>query len=511
MIVTLITVTGSGKTLPLFLSIALYDKGTCTVLILPLLAMHDEYKVRARKHGLSCETWESGNSSPSSQLILVAVENCVWDRFKSYVETLIRMGRLARIVVDEAHLLHKHASFRPCVESLEYLGRMPASILLMTATCPRHMEQSLFAMLGRRVYHVLRRGTDRPEISQTFVALLSEDMEKTVAAKVQSITQQFQRKDRALLFCWSHDECDRMAELLGWKPYHALIPPDDRSLHKKTWEQGGIVGLACTSMLNCCLDYPNVRIVFHLGPPRDAIDYSQAIGRTGRIGEASQSIVYFDPTRMKKPTGEDLYGCGVVYDTLRDNLTCRRLRFATFLDGYAIPCSMLPSAQLCDVCEGETACAPPDNGPLRLPAYPLPTLPHSPLTHPAGIPVPNLTTVAIQRPPIPPAVRPPHRNLLNQPAPLATFGTHFAAAQAALRITPPTYSEQRGLEIRAACQALTGSCVHCWAHGFEYQSHRLMNCRLNEVQQMHPEWKTWGKLLRLPVGCCFFCGCSLKV
>jgi hypothetical protein len=373
----------------------------------------------------------------------------------------------------------------------------------MTATCPRHLEQSLFSMLGRHVYRVLRRGTDRPEISQTIVAILSEDTEKTVAAKIQSVTQQFQRKDRALLFCRSHDECDRMAAHLGWRPYHASIPPDDRSRYKKAWEQGSIVGLACTSMLNCCLDYPNVRIVFHLGPPRDAIDYSQAIGRTGRNGEASQSIVYFDPTRMKKPTGEeDPYGYGVVYDTLRDNFTCRRLRFAIFLDGYAFPCSMLPGAQLCDVCEGEAARAPPDNGPLRFPAL-LPTLPHTSSAHSAGILVPNPTTVAMQQL--------PHPNPVNQPAPLATFGTHFAAAQAALRTAPPTYSEQRGLEIRAACQALTGSCVHCWAHGVEYQSHRLVNCRLNEILEMQPEWKTWGKLLRLPVGCCFFCGCPLKV
>ena len=221
--------------------------------------MHDKYKRRATKHELSCETWTYRSTTASSaQLILVAVENCAWEQLKIHVETLIRLGRLARIVVDEAHLLHKHASFRPCVDMLEYFRRMPTSILLMTATCPHNLEQELFAKLGRTVYQVLRRSTERPEIAQRMVAVRSNDMEQTVAANIRSITGNFNDDDRALLFCWSHDECDRMAERLDWKAYHASVPLDERSKYKKMWIDGEILGLACTSMLNCCLDYSSV-------------------------------------------------------------------------------------------------------------------------------------------------------------------------------------------------------------------------------------------------------------
>lgn len=473
--------------------------------------MHDEYKNRARKHGVTCETWTNSNRRPSSQLVLVAVETCIWDEFKSYAETLICLGRLARIVVDEAHLIHKHASFRPCVEMLEYFGRMPTSILLMTATCPPSLEQSLFSKLGRQVYQVLRRGTDRPEIAQTFVALSPKDLEKHVATRVESVTRQFRKQDRALLFCWSHDECNRMAELLGWKPYHASIQLEDRAMYKKMWEGGDFVGLACTSMLNCCLDHPTVRTVFHLGPPRDVIEYSQAIGRAARNGEPGQSIVYFDPTHLKKPTGEDPYGRCVIYDMLRDNATCRRLRPAVFLDGYAIPCSMLAVAQLCDICEVETTREPPAGSPLRFPNNLLPIFSDSPAVESAIITAQmNSQSQPEQQPRVLNALP---VNPVNRPAPLATFGNHFAAAQTALTSArvPATYSEKCGLEIRTACQALTGSCVHCWAHGIEYHSHSLANCQLNRINEAHPEWKTWSKLIRLPVGCCFFCGCQLKV
>lgn len=474
--------------------------------------MHDEYKGRAKKYSLSCETWTADrNPPPSTQIILVAVENCVWEQLQAHIATLICLGRLARIVVDEAHLLLKHSSFRPCVDMLKYLGRMPTSILLMTATCPRNLEQQLFAKLGRRVYQVLRRATDRPEIAQKMVAVSSQDMEKTVAANIAAITRQFHGMDRALLFCWSHDECDRMAQLLDWKPYHASIPLDERSRYMKMWVSGEIPGLACTSMLNCCLDYPSVRTVFHLGPPRDVVDYYQAIGRTARKGTVGQSIVYFDPTRLKKITGEDPYGSCVIYDMLRDNATCRRLRPVIFLDGIAIPCAMLPNAQLCDVCEAEATRTPPGNGPLRFPHHLLPSSEPSPEVS-SALAIPVLSSASTKTTTKQRLLNSPPTDPINQPAPSATFGNHFAAAQAtsALKHTQ-IYSEARGLQIRMACEALAKACVHCWAHDFEFHSHGLSNCPFNKINEAHRVWKNWRKYFKLPVGCCFFCGCSLEV
>jgi superfamily II DNA helicase RecQ len=65
---------------------------------------------------------------------------------------------------------------------------------------------------------------------------------------------------------------------------------------------------------------------------RDAIDYHQAVGRAARDGGAGQAIVDFDPTRVKRSIEDEVYGTSVIYDTLQDNTTCRRLRLAIFLD-----------------------------------------------------------------------------------------------------------------------------------------------------------------------------------
>ena len=107
--------------------------------------------------------------------------------------------------------------------------------------------------------------------------------------------------------------------------------------------------------------------------------------------------------------------------------------------------------------------------------------------------------------------KPTPANPVNHPAPMASFGNHFAAAQATLKQVPPCYSEECGLRLYLACQALAKSCVRCWADGIEYHSHGLADCTLNKANKVHTEWRIWSKSLRLPAGCCFFCGCPLQV
>ena len=478
------------------MSISLYDGGASTILILPLVAMHEEYISRAQQYGLTCKTWTSNcDFSTAPQLLLVAVENCPWPDLQAHIKPLIRLGRLARIVVDEAHLFLKHESFRPCMSMLAFLGTLAIPLVLMTATCPKSLESELFKKLGRKVYQVLRRSTDRPEISQEVIPIQAErgKFEDIVANNIASATRLLMDTERALLFCNSRDECDRMVRLLpvGWRPYHSSISVEERSEEMKLWKDGAIVfGLAATSMLNCCLDYPNIRYVFHLGPLRDVIDYYQAIGRSARAGGIGKSIIYFDPASLTKPMGDDPFGRGIIYDMLCDKSLCRRLRPSFYLDGIGIPCVMLPSAQLCDICMAQSSSQFPDPGLHRIPDH---------LDSSSRIPVDT------------PAQLMPRFNERNQPAPSATFATHLAAANSSLvfEAARPTKIEELGHLIRMSCESLTRSCISCWCNGLEHHSHRLVECRLRSVE--FDKWQKWASTLRLPVGYCFYCGCPQKV
>lgn len=487
------------------MTISMYDSGASTILILPLAAMHEEYRFRAHRYNLGCKTWASDcDIATAPQLLLVAVENCSWPALQAHINTLIRLGRLARIVVDEVHLLVKHESFRPCMGSLSFLGQLAISIVLMTATCPRSLEKTLFEKLGRKVYRVIRRSTDRPEISQEMIPIPGNpnDFEDIVAKNITSATHLLKDAERALLFCNSRDECDRMVRLLGWKPYHSSISIEEHSEAMKLWKDGAVSGLACTSMLNCCLDYPSVRYVFHLGPPRDVVDYYQAIGRAARDGSVGKSIVYFHPMLLQGHAGSssDPFGKQVIYDMLHDRSLCLRLCPSFFLDGVGVPCAMMPQAQLCGICACQSNCQLPIDPALH--CIPDHLVPPMPSINGTG----NTNEISRQLPLLP--------NPVHQPAPSATFSTHLAAANASLAFSEKvrsTRSEELGHCVHLTCDSLAKSCVNCWCNGFEYHSHSLAECRWSLTVLRNNNWKTWVSNLRLPVGCCFYCGCPQKV
>jgi hypothetical protein len=535
---------GSGKTLPILLCASAFDGGKTTVLILPLLAMHDEYLGRAQKCRLTCETW-SHRALPTSspQLLLVAVEYGHWTKLRIYLDTLIRLGRLARVVVDEAHLLEKHAEFRECVNLLEHFGQLPTPIILMTATLPSHLEERLFSKVGRRVYRVLRRSTERAEIAHTMVPVnqTDQDMERSIAERIEKTAATLQKSERVLLFCLSRVECDRMADVLKWKPYHSDILPETRSEYLKDWRVGKTLGLVCTSMLNCCLDFPAVRFIFHVQIPRDAVDYVQAVGRVSRDGSRGESIVYFNPSKCRMISGEDDFGEAAIHDTLRDDSTCRRLRLALFLDGVAIPCAMLPGGQLCDVCDKQTSLSPPANGLARFPSGLLPATSRytiSPIEmqsgldkHPAVIRPAEIVRQNVIRPPVtlqgmscismhesynsPSMPETPSTsnlpNPVNHPAPAATCGGLFVAAQANIQRTPPTVAEDYGAQIYKACQVLAKSCVACWAQDQDYHVHSLPDCPRSLAKVSNPAWLKFKEDLRFSPGVCFYCCVPQKV
>jgi Helicase conserved C-terminal domain len=366
-----------AQTLPLLLCASAFDELKTTVLILPFLAMQCEYRRRAQQYHITHETWtiDSDVSSPP-QILLVAVEAGGWERLQVYIDILYRLCRLARIFVSEAHRLLYDTESRPCIAMLKYFGQTPTPMVLATATLPRSLENQLFRTIGRRLYRVIRRPMEHPEIAHKMIKLNQLDLED-VATQIRDFISGPDGQEPSLLLCQTGETCDVMADKLNWKPYHSDIYIANRAHFMEEWLSGKFPGLVCTPTHSCCIDYSAIRSVFHLGIPQDAINYMQAICR-GLCNGHRNSIVYFEPARRRAVTGDDSFGQSVIQDTLLDRTTCRRLRLAIFFDGVAIPCVMLPGGQLCDVCEKESCQSPPQNGPALFPNHLFPSsLPES--------------------------------------------------------------------------------------------------------------------------------------
>ncbi|KAF6743619.1 hypothetical protein DFP72DRAFT_858702, partial [Ephemerocybe angulata] len=114
----LVTPTGSGKTYPPLIASRWYDKGSTTVWLLPMLSMREQLVKRVRSRGfpLSCTTRHPHRSTPSN--LIVSIESTAKEEFTRYLEQLCATQSIARFVLDEAHLLLTHESFRPIMNTL---------------------------------------------------------------------------------------------------------------------------------------------------------------------------------------------------------------------------------------------------------------------------------------------------------------------------------------------------------------------------------------------------------
>ena len=546
------------KITPLFLSMAAFDGNRTTITLLLVDGQCDEYKRAADEYGIACATWSSKSSTSDSQLLLVSPGDTSWPDLQIYTNGLLSSGRLARIVIDGAHKLLLPGRYRDCLDFLVETNFFAVPLLLITVALPRNLEPVLLDKVNRRVYKVVRCPADRSEIAHKMIAINRQYFEDEIVTRIKALVSSLRGQQRCVLFCRSYQECNQMADKLGWKSYTSIMSLQQRNQAIQVWLEGDTRGLVSVSG-ECYLDYPQISVIFHLGVPENSILYVEANTLHRRNGGCTDSYVFFDPTEVTNVTGEDHFGKGVVHDTLSDNTTCRRLRIFIFLDGVATPCVMLPRGQLCDVCDAESQRNSPVGGPPRFPAHLLPAtestsanaatlsgsssrIPSSPTTQSGKeattcqeifeseiskrilqderLEVDISDTLAseylmrselrtsdyarLSDWTVPSRVT---NDPFMHPAPIANFGSHFAAAQASLIVSPPPPLCLIARKIAEACRILSKSCVACWALSLHYHSHSLAECPFTFAKDDHPMWRDWTRHLRLPVNHCFYCGC----
>jgi superfamily II DNA helicase RecQ len=203
-------------------------------------------------------------------------------------------------------------------------------------------------------YTCIRSTTPRPEISYRVHRV------KSLNDAIQAIKQDTQKvleytgKERALIFCKTVGDGEKMASAVNSYCYHASLPEDRKLKIFNAFLEGNIhIGVA-TSSWSVGLDLPSIRDVYHLGFPRNFLEFYQVAGRAARDGLISICNVYYtddDNVIEIIENEDDPYGAILVQRWCKDSTQCRREVPSLFLDGIAYKCSDFPNAALCDVCE----------------------------------------------------------------------------------------------------------------------------------------------------------------
>lgn len=223
--------------------------------------------------------------------MISASEQC-----KRGIKKLYNDGKLARIVVDEAHCVSNWGhDFRPDYKELKYFKREYADVpmIALTATASEQVRMDIIHNLELKEPVFLKQSFNRTN-------LYYEVLKKTKQAIFEicdAIKTRF-KNQTGIIYCHSKNSCEQTAAQMqrnGIKCafYHAGMEPDDRLTVQRAWQSDEIQVICATVAFGMGIDKPDVRFVYHYTVPRTLEGYYQETGRAGRDGKYSYCIAYF--------------------------------------------------------------------------------------------------------------------------------------------------------------------------------------------------------------------------
>jgi RecQ family ATP-dependent DNA helicase len=367
--------TGGGKSV-VFMAPAWYETQKTTVVIVPFVALIEEMQDRCEDQKISCYIWRNNNvilSQRMAQIVLVGVNHAVTPEFRQFLIRLEEAGRLSRIVIDECHVLLTQRDFRPEMRRLTGTVRcVCVPVILLTATMPRGMEQTLRVSMGCETFRVIRKRSERDELYYGVITLDEnserEDLDNKVSEIVRSRVNNLKGEGRMIVYCLQRNWADELTKLIndeaGWElcgTYHAKMEYEERQKIYKDWREGVIKCVVATSALGAGIDHAGVRLVIHHGHGKSMIDQCQEMGRAGRDGKRAECLTVYWEGIIGETEWIDKSEREEVLKWIKSE-DCRRQLIGEYLDGDGTDCLASGKAEPCDCCEKVMGCVENEEG-----------------------------------------------------------------------------------------------------------------------------------------------------
>ncbi|WP_017256802.1 DNA helicase RecQ [Pedobacter arcticus] len=299
--------TGGGKSL-CFQIPALMLPGTALV-ISPLISLMKDQVDALNNNGIPAAFLNSSQTFEQQQYILNACHEqqikllyVSPEKLISDMDVIGQACKISLFAIDEAHCISAWGhDFRPEYTQLGFLREKFAHVpfIALTATADKVTRRDIVNQLRLRNPQVFLSSFDRKNLSLD-VRIGTKPKEK-IKEIIDFVND---RKDQSgIIYCLSRKKCEEAYEALANAGisamfYHAGMNSEVRSSVQERFINDELQIVCATVAFGMGIDKSNVRWVIHYNLPKNMEGYYQEIGRAGRDGLPSETILYYNYADM---------------------------------------------------------------------------------------------------------------------------------------------------------------------------------------------------------------------